>query len=75
MTDEMNKKEEMYEEVELLIDLTHLLPSQVAAELAEKNAELEATASRLSETEHSLSCTRTVLHQTALEKEEQRWLH
>merc|ERR1719369_889547 len=47
---------------------------ELSAELAEKEVELEATSTKLSETEHNLSCTRTVLHKTAVEREEQKHL-
>ena len=60
LTEEMTKKEKMYEDV--------------AAELVVKTEELEATTSKLTDTEHSLACTRTVLQKTAVEKEEQKHL-
>ena len=60
LEEEMAKKEQMFEEV--------------SAELEVKTEELEATTEKLAETEHSLECTRTVLHKTAVEKEEQKHL-
>ena len=36
--------------------------------------ELESTSTRLRETEHTLSCTKTVLHRAATEREEQKHL-
>ncbi len=36
--------------------------------------ELESTSSRLRETEHTLTCTKTVLQRAAAEREEQRHL-
>ena len=60
LEEEMAKKEEMF--------------SEVSAELEVKTEELEAATEKLTVTEHSLACTRTVLHKTAVEKEEQKHL-
>ena len=47
LKEEMDNKEEMFEEV--------------SAELNEKSVELEATNAKLSDTEHTLECTQVVL--------------
>ena len=60
LEEEMAKKEEMF--------------AEVSAELEVKTEELEAATEKLTVTEHSLACTRTVLHKTAVEKEEQKHL-
>jgi len=60
LKEEMDKNEEMFEEV--------------SNELQEKNEELESINTKLTEVEHSLTCTRTVLHKTATEREEQKHL-
>ena len=60
LEEEMAKKEVMF--------------AEMSAELEVKSEELEATTEKLTETEHSLECTRTVLHKTAVEKEEQKHL-
>jgi len=60
LKEEMDKKEEMYEEV--------------SAELNEKSAELEATNIKLTDTEQALTDTQTVLERTATEREEQKHL-
>ena len=60
LKEEMDKKEEMFEEV--------------SAELNEKSVELEATNDKLSDTEHTLECTQVVLTKTATEREEQKHL-
>ena len=60
LKEEMDNKEEMFEEV--------------SAELNEKSVELEATNAKLSDTEHTLECTQVVLTKTATEREEQKHL-
>ena len=60
LEEEKAKKEEMF--------------AEVSAELEVKTEELQATTEKLTATEHSLACTRTVLHKTAVEKEEQKHL-
>ena len=60
LKEEMDKKEEVFEEV--------------SAELNEKSAELETTSAKLADTEQNLECTKVVLEKTATEKEEQEFL-
>jgi kinesin family protein 11 len=61
LKEEMDKKEEMFEEV--------------SAELYEKSVELEATNAKLSDTEHTLECTQVVQKKkNATEREEQKHL-